>query len=100
MTTIITTEGNKEFIIPAKCPKASACKCPFKYKQLFSNEVRSEICRSFYDLGNYTRQKDFIAAYFDEHIADFNLSRKRKVPRAYYLPYCGQRKRVCSDFCS
>ena len=45
-------------------------------------------------------QATILAAYVDEHISDFNSSRKRKVPRAYYLPYCGQRKRVCSDFFS
>ena len=49
---------------------------------------------------DYTIQKAFIAAYTDEHVADFNSSRKRKMSRAYYLPYCGQRKRVCSDFFS
>lgn len=47
--------------IKLKVPKAIDCSnCKFLCSLNFSEDLRSEICRSFWKLGDYRRQKDFI----------------------------------------
>lgn len=47
--------------IKVKTPKQIDCKqCKFLCSLNFPEELRSEICRSFWQLGDYRRQKDFI----------------------------------------
>ena len=94
--------NRKNETVPEKTYKPGSCKCRFKCTETFSEPDQSEICKSFYQLGDFTRQKDFIAAHIIEEKPKQHSSsegcRKRKVARGYYLPLNGQKRRVCGDF--
>ena len=94
--------NSKNATVPEKTYKPGSCKCRFKCTETFTEPDQSEICKSFYQLGDFTRQKDFIAAHIIEEKPKQHSSsegcRKRKVARGYYLPLNGQKRRVCGDF--
>ena len=54
--------------VPAKCPQLCNCqKCRFHCSDIFSDEDRQSICDEFYQLGSYSRQKDFVINHVVEN---------------------------------
>jgi len=88
--------------VPAKAHRKSSCsKCRFKCSVNFPEDVREAICRDFYNLGDYSRQKDYIVSNVVEATPKYRLlssNRPHRISRAYYLSANGVRHRVCSDF--
>ena len=88
--------------VPAKAPQKCNCvKCRFKCCQNFPEDVREAICRDFYKLGDYSRQKDYIVSHVVEVKPKYRLltsNKPHQISRAYYLSANGVRHRVCSNF--
>jgi len=65
--------------VPAKAPQTSNCsKCRFKCNENFPENVREAICRDFYKLGDYSRQKDYIVSHIVEVTPRYRLLSSNK----------------------
>jgi len=88
--------------VPAKAPQKSNCsKCRFKCNMNFPDDTRQAICSDFYKMGDYSRQKDYVASHVVEVKPKYKLvssQKPHKISRAYYLSANGLRHRVCSNF--
>ena len=84
--------------IPGKSPKPSNCtKCRFKCNSKFSEDERLSIFESYYKLGCYERQADYIGHMVD-CVSPVRTIGKRQVSKKFHLPTHGSRTRVCRDF--
>ena len=88
--------------VSAKCPQLCNCqKCRFHCSDIFSDENRQSICDEFYQLGSYSRQKDFVMNHVVENKPRSQImssQRHHKLSRAFYLPFNRDRKRICANF--
>ena len=88
--------------VPPKSVQPCNCnKCRYKCSENFSDDDREQICKQFYELADYSRQKDFII----NHVVEMptktetkNTQQHRQVSRAFYLTNNGKRIRVCGNF--
>ena len=97
--------SDKGTVVSAKRPKYVDCsKCKLKCDRL--NGRKEEIFQSFYDLGSYEKQKQFICAHIIQNqtrtLYDTEqneiLSKTRQVSRKFFLTVDGQQERVCKRF--
>lgn len=91
----------KKQVKPPKAPKSGDCKCKLNCSLNFSEEDRKEICKSYWALSEYTRQKDFILMNVTAQAPQRRLvkaTRKRNTSRYYYFVKDTQRVRVCENF--
>ena len=88
--------------VPPKSVQPCNCnKCRYKCSEIFSDDDREQICKQFYELADYSRQKDFII----NHVVEMptktvakNSQQHRQVSRAFYLTNNAKRIRVCGNF--
>ncbi|CAH1636183.1 unnamed protein product [Spodoptera littoralis] len=86
---------------PPKAPKSGECKCKLKCLLNFPEEDRKEICKSYWALSDYCRQKDFILMNVLVQAPQrrlVNATRKRTVSRYYYFNKDDRKIRVCELF--
>nr|CAH7766116.1 unnamed protein product [Callosobruchus chinensis] len=89
---------------PAKAPKPVNCEtCKYKCSSVFDEEDRLNICKYFWGLSSYTRQKDFILKFVDRKQpsrpgANVPLAKRRKCSRACYFMKKETKHRVCQMF--
>ena len=88
--------------VPPKSVQPCNCnKCRYKCRENFSDDDREQICKQFYELADYSRQKDFIINHVVEmptKTATKNTQHHRQVSRAFYLTNNRKRIRVCGNF--
>lgn len=95
---------NKKKQCVAKVPKTVDCtNCTFKCNSNFSECERNEICKTYWGLANYQRQKDYILK-----CVKMSEPKRRKVPadsdkarslsKSYYLENKNGKHRVCAKF--
>jgi len=89
--------------VSAKSMQVVNCtKCRFHCSENFSEEKWLQIFTQYYALGDYSRQKDFLASHIVEaspkRLGSSTGPLKYRVARGYYLPIDGARKHVCGDF--
>lgn len=99
-------------VVFKKSPKPVNCSnCRFKCNLHFSEDMRNEICRNYWNLADYTRQRCFIASNVEEtSVKRFRprahsdqISKPKSKSRVYYLPQLindndKTRQRVCVKF--
>ena len=89
-------------IVPPKSVQSCNCsKCRYKCSENFSDDIREQIFKQFYETADYCRQKDFIINHVVEmptNTETKNSERHRQVSRAFYLHKNGKRMRVCRNF--
>lgn len=94
--------SNSSSVVPAKFPQQCDCqKCRYHCSDNFPHEIRKRLCEEFYNLGSYSRQKDFVVSHVMEiptRSRIVSADRHRQVSRAFYLTNEGIRKRVCGNF--
>ncbi|XP_063391873.1 uncharacterized protein LOC134677368 [Cydia fagiglandana] len=89
---------------PAKAPKYIDCsRCKFKCTDNIPEEIRIRICRLYWGLADYGRQKDFILKYVHLEYPKrrkVNVTEKgaRNVSKKYYLENGNGKQRVCANF--
>lgn len=77
----------------AKLPRPVNCtKCKFKCAENFNEDCRVEICKMFWGLSNYQRQKDFILKHVHSSIprrpnANIPLNKRRQCSRSFFLSF-------------
>ena len=88
--------------VPPKSVQPCNCnKCRYKCSENFSDDDREQMCKQFYELADYSRQKDFIINHVMEMPTKTevkNSQKHRQVSRAFYLTNNGKRIRVCGNF--
>lgn len=75
--------------------------CRFKCNDKVTEEQRVSLCRSFYEMADYTRQKDFIVSHVQELKPKVSVNNARwhhRTLRCCYLPSETSRVRVCQKF--
>jgi hypothetical protein len=96
--------------VPEKQPVQVSCKCRFKCNEHFIEDDRAKICKDYYCLASYQRQKDYILKNIITRATrtrtvkprlpngseDRNSAKAMSV--AYYLEKDGHRIRVCKIF--
>ena len=105
------SEGNqyidyKGRIQPAKAPRPCDCtRCRFKCSDKLPEEIRKAICKEYWGLSGFNRQKDFLLStinMFDvkrRRVEEVDCQRRRKDHvRAYYFSKGEERIRVCKKF--
>ena len=90
--------------VPAKMVQPCNCtKCRYKCTEKFPDNVRTKIFTEFYELADYSRQKDYVVNHVVEipsKTMSKTANKHREVARAFYLSYEGNRQRVCGNFFS
>lgn len=84
-----------------KAPKPSDCKCKNNCSQNFTEEDRINICKTYWGLANYSRQKDFILMNVSANPPQrvyVNAKRKRTVSRSYSFQLAERKIKVCEKF--
>lgn len=96
--------NNKKKSCPAKAPREVNCfRCRFYCSENFNEEDRINICKSYWALKEYKRQKDFLINHVQvlepkrRKVNESNSSR-RAVSKCYYLSNSKGRFRVCANF--
>ncbi|KAJ8043559.1 hypothetical protein HOLleu_10703 [Holothuria leucospilota] len=88
--------------VEAKKPQpACAASCRRKCTTIFTEEDRKQLCKSYYDLANYARQKDYICCNIVEQMPKQRVGRnpnKRNVSRSYSFPKGDRYEQVCQRF--
>ena len=88
--------------VRAKQPQPVNCsKCRFKCNDKVSEQQRVSLCKSFYEMADYTRQKDFIVSHMQEmksKVLVNNACGHHITSRCCYLPSENGRVRVCQKF--
>jgi len=85
-------------------PQSCDCqRCRFKCNEYFSEEMRNELCKEYWQLGDYKRQKDFLLARAKiQNVQRFRARGERKRLRKNAVVYTfnsdGTEKRVCKKF--
>ncbi|CAH2100600.1 unnamed protein product [Euphydryas editha] len=85
---------------PAKSV-GSSCKCKLKCGETFSFEIRNDIMRTFYKLGNRELQWQYIIKYVtSESVKKLQVIRNKNRTQTirYYLPLEDDKVRVCKVF--
>lgn len=91
-------------IKPAKGPQSVDCgSCKFKCSQNISEKDRISICKKYWSLSEYKRQKDFILKMVQTKkpirpLANVPVNKRRKCSRAYFLISNDKKYRVCQNF--
>ena len=93
-------------VIPARSIKPVNCeKCRLKCETKISNEQRQKIFDSFWKLGSYERQKDFVCGKVDEdNTKTFQdetgkpIPKRKQVSRKFLLEIDGSKHQVCKTF--
>ena len=96
----------KGCVVAAKAPRPCDCsKCRFKCSIRISEEVRASICKAYWGLSDYNRQKDFLLSRMKvgevERRRVQEADRRRKLREqviSYFLDTAGDRVRVCKKF--
>lgn len=78
--------------VEAKRAKLVDCRCRYKCTYKVSHETQSSISRSFWGLGDYNRQKDFICSTVHDSVLSYG--KKKKKSRKYHF----KPERVCKAF--
>nr|CAH7744923.1 unnamed protein product [Callosobruchus chinensis] len=90
--------------VPQKSPKIADCsKCRYKCNSLFPLDIRKIICKEYYQLADYSRQKMYLSSLMENVPVSRKkcspLTKNRKTSRIYYLKDTkGARHRVCQKF--
>lgn len=87
--------------VPAKALKPQSCTtCRFQCSTKVSEDVRSEISKSFYNADRtFERKRDFICRHIVVQPVSKRYSRSYKQnSRTYFLPVAGTLQRVCKQF--
>lgn len=88
----VTTTGK---MVRCKDAQPINCeKCRFRRTDHVSSEQRQLLCSSFYQMADYTRQKDFIVNHVSEtkpKKAIVDANKHHTISRSYYLPVNGNR---------
>lgn len=85
-----------------RTPQPVNCgKCRYKCTENIDVQQRHAVCQSFHNLGDVSRQRDFVRTHIVESkpktiMAD--AKEHRTVSRFYYLPINGRKLRVCCKF--
>ena len=79
-----------------KIKSQNCSKCRFKCNENLSDKDRQTINESYYNLGSYSRQRDFICQMVDE-VTPVRCKGKKKVSRQFHLIASNKRIRVCRD---
>ena len=82
-----------------KIKSQNCSKCRFKCNENLSDKDRQTINESYYNLGSYSRQRDFICQMVDE-VTPVRCKGKKKVSRQFHLIASNRRIRVCRDVLS
>jgi len=89
-------------LVLAKKPQHVNCsKCRYKCSENFPEDSRQTLCSDYYKLGDYTRQKDYVVNHVIEIVPKkqvVDTLKHRKVARAFYIDFNGERHRVCRNF--
>ena len=78
--------------VSAKKPKPVNCeRCRYKCSDTFNSAARDKLCQEYYDLADYSRQKDFLCAHIVEvsprsHKTQF-IGKCLAIARGYYLSF-------------
>lgn len=97
-------QTRKGVIKRAKTPRPNVCNdsCHFRCKTNFTEEQRKEVCSNFWNLGNYTDQKNFILQNVEQLVKKrtytANPDTKRNYSREYHLQLGQEKERVCKVF--
>ena len=78
--------------------KVDCSKCRFKCSSEVNESKRQEIFRQFWNIGNYERQRAFVASYVTEQKSKGLEGCIREMARTYFLPYADGNVRVCKKF--
>ena len=73
-------------------------KCKFKCSDKIGHEMRKDIFESYYKLGNYERQRDYICQSVTSSGPVRKSAGRKKESHQYYLTVHGTRIRVCKQF--
>ena len=91
--------------VPKRMLKPPCSNCKFKCASVFTEEDRQRIFDSFWSLGAYERQKDFICSSVEEkktrtYLREGNeqKEKKRMVSRSFSLETGGTKSIVCKKF--
>jgi len=88
--------------VRAKQPQPVNCsKCRFKCNDKVSEQQRVSLCKSFYGMADYKRQKDFIVSHVLEMNPKVSINNARQhhiTSQCCYLPSENARVRVCQIF--
>ncbi|CAH1183064.1 unnamed protein product [Ceutorhynchus assimilis] len=89
-------------IVEAKSMKpACSNKCIFSCSTKFSEELRSQLFKKYWDLGNLQRQRDYLGSCIEQLILKYrrvSSAQPRKPNCAFYLHENGNKIRVCKTF--
>lgn len=91
--------------VPKRAVKPPCTNCRFKCVSVFTEEDRQKIFDSFWNLGSYERQKDFVCSRIEEKKTrtylkdnDEQKEKKRMVARNYSLETGETKSIVCKKF--
>jgi hypothetical protein len=88
--------------IPMKSVQPSICKCRLLCKDHISEDMRQDICRKYWALSEFNRQRDFIRANtVKEETMKKNVKNhasRRKYTIHYFLPSDAGQIQVCKEF--
>ena len=85
--------------VPARTLKHVNCaKCKFRCSEHFSEEQRTLIFRTYWNLSSYEKQRNFICQNVQENPTVRVTTNRRCKSNAFYLPLKSQRVRVCKKF--
>ena len=94
-------ESSKGHRVPRKSPKKSNCKCYFGCSENFSEQERELICSTYWALGDYDRQRDFIrnnTIVTEKARKTTHNESARKHTYTYFLKKNNNNTRVCREF--
>ena len=83
------------------------CDCKFKCSEAINKNERSDIFKTYYDLGEYNLQKNFVCSHVSQsqtktvldNATMTPISKRKQVTRQYHLTSCsGDRIQVCKKF--
>ncbi|MES9881873.1 MAG: hypothetical protein ABW185_13425 [Sedimenticola sp.] len=95
--------GNKYISCSGKLVKekqmqnVSCMKCRYKCSTKINEEERKKIFTTYWELGDYARQRNFICQHVENNPTKGNTTR-RATANTYYLPAEGTRMHVCKNF--